>query len=791
MPADAKLICAHCGDQCLDDQITHDNLLFCCNGCQMIYQILNENGMSDYYKFEANPGISQKNKSLQTFEFLDEQKVVERLVNFQDEKVSVVQFEIPQIHCSSCLWLLENLNMFNDGIIQVQVNFLKKLVFIRFSNKLVTLREVVELLQKIGYVPRLNYDRLQHNNYNSSIDKPLLYKIGIAGFCFANIMLLSFPEYLNVQDVKVQDYFRYINLVLAIPVLVFSSRDYLLSAWRGLRYNMPTIDVPIAIGIIALFGRSAYEILAHVGEGYLDSFTGFIFFLLVGKWFQTFTYRGLDFDRNYKSYFPIATNIKRDGALITTSIDNIEVDDVIVIKEGETVPVDGILEKGIGRLDYSFVTGESNLINVVEGDKIFAGAKHFGPAIELRTLNKLDHAYLMQLWNDDVFNTNKEEKTDEVIDTISRYFTYIILAIAIITLGFWIYKDASKAFVIFTSVLIVACPCALALTIPFCYGNMLRMLSESGLHIKNTQVLERIQKVNHIVFDKTGTITDSQGLNLTYHGQTLDDSQKLMIASLCHNSTHPLSLGIVRYLGFRDFLELKSFKEEIGKGIRGVVEGHELAVGSGKFVNQDNNTEKGVFIKMDSKVLGHFKIRHTLRDGVESAITKLKTNIRVSLLSGDNNEDAERMQNLLGKDSEITFDQTPKEKLLYIKQKQRDGDFVMMIGDGLNDAGALMQSDVGIVIADQSNHFSPACDGLLTSASFSKLHAYIRYIKSSRRLIYTAFVLAFLYNCIGLSFAVTGHLKPIIAAILMPLSSITIIIYGVASTYLLKRIILK
>lgn len=754
-----------------------------------VYQLLNDSGMSAYYQYETQPGISQKDQISAGFDYLEDEKIVDKLLDFQDGGVSKVTLHLPDIHCSACLWLLENLAKLDDGIVQSRVNFTTKKATITFRDSDTSLRNVVSLLTRIGYEPRINFDSLDKKNEGHKYDKKLLYKLGLAGFSFGNIMLLSFPEYLGFDKASYLFHIGYINIILAIPVLLYSGMDYIKSAITGIRIGRLNIDLPIALGMITLFSRSVYEILSHSGEGYLDSFTGFVFFLLIGRWFQSFTYQALDFERNYKSYFPISAFVKTGKDWITKSIDNLEAGDIIRIRNQELIPADGILAKGKARIDYSFVTGESDLISKSKGEELFAGGKHQGESIEVKITKKVDQSYLTQLWNEDTFKERVESDSSKLVGLISKYFTYIVIAIATITMIYWWFHDIGLAFNTFTAVLIVACPCALALAIPFTYGNILRLLSRGGFFLRNVSTIEDIQDINHIIFDKTGTITDSSAIDISYHGKPLTTDQKSIVRSVCSHSSHPLSKAIVQELDEATLIDIDSYEDVIGSGFYAECNGTKVKLGSSAFIfgTASEKKEHGVFIEFDGVYIGYYRFEHSLRENIKEIIDGLKGQFSLAVLSGDSDQEKSRIDRLFGSESTVYFNQTPKDKLQKIKSLQDAGHKVMMIGDGLNDAGALKQANVGIVISDKANNFSPACDGILDANEFASLLKQLRYLRAAKYIIYGAFLLAFLYNGIGLSFAVTGHLSPVIAAILMPLSSITVIVYGVIASYLTYR----
>ena len=756
----------------------------------MVYQLLDDNGLHAYYQYDVNPGITQREKSSQSYDYLDNPDLVKKLLIFQEGGIGKIKFHLPQIHCSSCLYLLENISQLDKGITSSRVNFVTKEATITYHESNTNLKSIVELLSKIGYEPRINYDQTEEARSLSKYDRTLLYKLGLAGFAFGNIMLLSFPEYLGFDKASYLFHIGYINIILATPVLLYSGMDYLKSAWRGIRMSNLNIDLPIAIGMITLYSRSVYELLSQTGEGYLDSFAGFVFFLLIGRWFQSFTNQALDFDRSYKSYFPISATIKSAKTWITKSLDDINLGDTLRIKNQELIPVDGLLSKGKARVDYSFVTGEADHISKTVGEELFAGGRHQGESIEITATKRVDQSYLTQLWNDDTFKDKNESNTTKMISWISKYFTIGVLTIAAITMIYWYTHEPSIAIRTFTAVLIVACPCALALAIPFTYGNILRLLVHKGLYLRNVSTIEDIQDIDHIIFDKTGTITDNQQIKIEYSGRLLTDNELTFVVSACSHSSHPLSKAIVAHHQDTTLVDIDKYEDHIGEGFVARWNDDHLRLGSSSFIfsTDAKRRERGVFLEINGVYVGYYKFEHAIRDQVKDILSGLKGSYKLTMLSGDADTERSRMEKIFGSDAKLFFQQSPHDKLNKIKDLQQQGEKIMMIGDGLNDAGALKQSNVGIVISDAVNNFSPACDGILDAKHFKLLLHHIKYLKAARYIIYGAFILALLYNSIGLYFAVTGQLSPVIAAILMPLSSISVILYGVLVSYVMHSI---
>ncbi len=784
--AEQKLICYHCGDECPDDKISIGDKLFCCNGCKTVFEILDTSDMCNYYDIQNNPGITLKGRKQIHYSWLDDPDVKEKLISFEDDRHTKVSFYLPQIHCSACVWLLENLYRLADGIISSRVNFLEKQVFIQYEKDKFTLRSLVELLDSIGYAPAINMADLDEKK-PKQFERKFYYRLGFAGFAFGNIMLLSFPEYLGLDKGVDYTFFRFfglINIILSIPVVFYSGMDYLRSAWVSIRQKNLNIDVPISLGIMAIFSWSLYEILSGTGAGYLDSLTGLIFFLLIGRWFQQKTYSTIEFERDYKSYFPIAATILLDGEESTVVVDKLKPGDTIVVRNHELIPADGILLKGRGQIDYSFVTGESENINVMPGQKVFAGGRQNGEAMQLTLTKKVSQSYLTQLWNDAAFKKEEKLRASELADKIGEWFTYVILSIAFLTLIYWLIYDPSKAIFAFSAILVVACPCAAALSIPFTLGNVLRILSRRQFFLKNTGVIESLDRITHVVFDKTGTLTYTGKSEIAFEGSINQGSDWSVIRSLAHQSNHPMSRMIDHFLEAA-YVELEGFEEVTGQGVRGSFNGKQYRIGSAAFTGSHSSI-KGVHVSIDDREVGVFKVNNTYREGIREFIAYFGANYRVSLISGDNDKERAQLEELFPPDTHLLFNQSPPEKLDYIRRLQEEqGENVLFFGDGLNDAGAIQKSNVGIVLTEDINNFTPASDGIISSIKFGMIPKFIEYSKRSLRLVYWAYVIAFLYNIVGVSIAATGNLSPLVAAILMPVSSVSVVLFGVITSTLL------
>jgi P-type Cu+ transporter len=464
------------------------------------------------------------------------------------------------------------------------------------------------------------------------------------------------------------------------------------------------------------------------------------------------------------------------------------VNDTLLIHHEELIPADGIITRGKAFIDYSFVTGESAPVQKEIGELVYAGGKQTGSNIEILTIKEVAQSYLTQLWNKDHQN-KKENATHSFTDTLSKYFTWVVLALAAAGAFYWSFFDAHKAWNVITTVLIVACPCALLLSSSFTNGNILRILSRNQLYLRNAQAIEDIAAIDHIVFDKTGTLTSTMQQDVEFNGQPLSTKQKLMIAALAAQSTHPLSKAIAKQLGYNNEYAVNKFHEIPGKGIEGFINNELVVLGSSPLAinQQHNNHQTKVHAVINGNYLGYFSFHNHYREGLQPMAKKLQQQFPVSVISGDTDAEKENLQQLLGMQADLLFQQQPHQKLNYIKALQQQGKTVMMIGDGLNDAGALQQSNTGIAVTEDTGHFTPASDAIIQASHLYMLPKFIHLCRANRQIIMASFILSLVYNIIGLFFALQGTLSPLIAAILMPASSISILLLTFGSSSLVAK----
>lgn len=802
---DTTHVCYHCGEDCRNEVLHSDDHEFCCDGCMTVYGLLKESDLCQYYTIDGAQGISPDPAFYKgKYDHLDLPEVQEKMIEFTDGRLTTVYWYLPKMHCSSCIWLLEHLYRLNPAVRSSVVNFPEKKVRVIFDAGALKLSELAALLTRIGYEPYLSMDDLSGKKAGKW-NRTRLYKIGIAGFAFGNIMMLSFPEYFhlgqNPSDQNLRTLFGILNLALSLPVLFYCAADFYKSAWAALKGRYLNIDAPIALALSCVFLISIYQLATQTGPGYLDSFAGAVFFMLVGRYFQDKTYAGVSFDRDYKSYFPVAISVLKDGTEARKPITDLEKGDCMLVRNEELIPADAVLQSPVAMIDYSFVSGESQPVERKKGDTIYAGGKQKGAAIELEVLRAVSQSYLTQLWNNEAFAREKDDANQSLAARINRYFSLTVLGIAVVTFLVWYFgfNQAETAFLAFTTTLLVACPCALLLSSTFTNGNLLSVFSRNRFYPKNSHSIERLAHIDAVVFDKTGTITLPDDAEINFSGEASSREELVMIKSLVGQSSHPLSRLLAKHLADVPASRrvLSSFSETSGNGMVAQWGARTVRVGSASWVGlqADQNPAQEssrVYVAIDDTVKGYFTIRSKYRPELAETLSALRqAGIRTYLLSGDRPTDRAHLAPLFGEDAVLLFNQKPEQKLDFVRALQKQGRHVLMVGDGLNDAGALRQSDVGLAVSDDINNFSPSCDAIVEGNQLRLLPGYMALARSGQRIIRQSFAISLIYNILGLSFAITGHLSPVIAAILMPVSSITIVAFTTLASNAAARRALK
>lgn len=783
--------CAHCGLACPTGAPSEGEHRFCCVGCRAVYVLLHEEGLGDFYTLAPDAGVRPNPENVEgQYAFLDQPEIRAQYADFCDGRRLRATLRIPAIHCLACVWLLENLFRLEAGFGASRVDFARRELAIDIDLTQLTFSRAANRLAELGYPPEFRLADLEEEEQpvRFRLHRQEWLRLGFAGFAFGNTMLFSLAGYLGM-DAGAAPGFRgltgWLSFGLALPVVLYSAGDYWRASWIALRQGHLSIEVPIAAGIIALFAQSTWEIASGRGPGYFDSLDALLFFLLVGRAFSRAAWDRLSFERDYKSFFPLAVIRRSETGDASVAIGQLEVGDRVVLRPGDLIPADARLLSEQTRIDYSFVTGEAEPVQQVRGDLLFAGGRQSEGVIEVAIVKKVSQSYLTSLWDQSAFRKQRSERLDSLLNRYSPRFTAAILLLAVASGLFWIPTDPARALKAVTSILIVACPCALALASPFTLGTAQRLLARRGIFLRNPQVIEDLSQVNGVVFDKTGTLTSPQLSTVHFQGEELSETERRALSALLGHSSHPIAVRIQTWLQSRgDASEVRDFRETAGAGIQGTIGSNWILIGSPTCLADlginvpSENLGATTVLALNGRYRGAFSWTDDLRPGVQMLIQTLEKYLPVWLLSGDRDREGARWRSVFGAGTTLRFGQTPMDKLDYVRHLECEGRRILMVGDGLNDAGALRQSSVGMAVVESIGTFSPASDVILAAQSLRSLAEVLEYSRRAMRVVRVCLGISTVYNIIGLTIAARGELQPVVCAILMPLSSVTVVAAG-------------
>ena len=781
--------CLHC-DLAVPSDRGEDN--FCCSGCSFVYKTIHDSGLENFYAYKQNLNESlakpapEPNKN---YGFFDSKEYIDKYVVDKNSSISKTTFFIDGIHCAACVWLLEKLPQVLDKVTSARVNFKDQTLSLEYHAKEIKLSEIAKAISSFGYQaspPDINKDaHLIKNRRNE------LLRIGIAGLCAGNTMLLAVSLYQGLYTGIPKDYqnfLQWISFLISIPAVFISARPFFRSAISGLKAKMIHIDLPIAIGIIAGFLISAWNTLTEGSHVYFDSICMLIFLLLIGRWFQN---RGIDKARReaelLPSVLPHEVNLVTKTGIVSKYIDSVKIDDELLVSSNQITPLDGFITKGSGTLSLAFLTGESSPIKVKVGDKVFAGSKLLSGEIQVETKQLGEQTRLGKILKLVTSNHDARPKISQLTDKLSAWFTSIVLTCAAGCFLYWYNISLDAAFQNTLAFLVVACPCALGLSAPTALSVAMARAANKGIFIKGEDIVERLSNTEVLVFDKTGTLTNSEILLKEINIFDIASKDKILsvIKALEKASEHPIALAVQRKLSNIKDITIDNVTEHPGKGLSGEIDKNTWKLGSYNWllenrvdtsqISKDSAGDTKVFLTENNKLAAGLTFQSELKKDAKDYISNLKKlGKEIKILSGDSKDAVNKIAKELEIPEENTLNSVlPEDKMNYIKKLGNTKH--AMLGDGINDAAALAAAYVGIGVRGGVEASLQSADVYVSSGDIKDISLCITGANKTISLIRRNFTISILYNLIGGTLALMGLMHPLVAAVLMPISSLSVI----------------
>ena len=784
--------CFHCGLEVTShnriqaniDQSSHD---FCCVGCASVCQTIHQSGLGAFYQQQTSSILPAVDLEY-PLEFYDAPAFQQPFLEVADEGEKIITLISDTIHCAACVWLIEKSIGSLSGINWVRASLTDKRIRISWQEGDIQLSDIMQRLADLGY-SAMPYEQNIAEKIANKSNKAMLYKIGFAAFTMMNLLWISIAMYTGASDGKYYHYFQWLGFALATPTLFYSGLGFLTSAYNGLKNGVMNMDVPISIGALTTYFYSVYVLLGFSakGEVYFDTVVNFIFVILIGRYLESSAKKSsISASSSLQQLQPkVALVIKADEEIITP-ISAIGINDRVLIKPGERIPVDGRVVFGTSEADESLLTGESKPIAKGVGDEVFAGSVNGQGALEILVEKTLKQSVLGKIVS--LVENTQHNKSSIVcsIDKIIPYFVAITLLLATATFIYWYPQDFDLALLSATSVLIITCPCAFGLATPMSIAVASGVAIKDKILIKNSDAFEVLDQVDWVVFDKTGTLTLGE-FEITQIESDRTDFIQIM-ASIEKRSEHPLAKAIVAQNNDK-FLSISEFSSTPGQGVSATIEGQVYKVGRLSFVNDDHQVDQQMLDKSKQielegasciwcsspqGVLGFVALSDQIKADAQMVVKQLQAlGKQVSILSGDSQAVTEKVANYLNI-KHIVAQALPVDKANYIKQLQ-EKQCVLMIGDGVNDAPALVQADTSMAIGSGSDVSVNHSDVVLLKSTLSPIITMFNLAKRTNRTIKQNIIFALMYNALMVPLAMMAMITPLFAAIVMPISSLIVI----------------
>ena len=782
-----KIACNHCHLEFTKDVMIEDNgHYFCCNGCQGVFHLLSDEGLDSFYEKAGDTKLSPPTEQYEDSANFNAPAFYDRFVKVNKEGFSEVSLIIEGIHCSACVWLNEKALHKMQGIIEANINFTNNKATIVWADNVVKLSQIIDMIRAIGY-DAYPYDASLQEVRANKERKEYYLRMAVAIFASMNIMWIAVAQYAGYFSGIEQGAKTILNIaegILATPVLFYSGWIFFRGAYYGIKNKIVNMDILVATGALLTYIYSIYITVLENGEAYFDSVSMIITFVLIGKFLEVLSKKNAaDTLDIIGKHIPSEVHILKEGEIIACKLDDVKVGDVVIVSAGEKVLLDGKILKGSGSFDESNLTGESEPIFKNEGDDVISGTVSIDADIQFSVSKDFQHSTLSNLVQLLENATKKKPKIEQLANKLSEYFSTVILLFAFITFFVWWFWPHSfeTAFMVGISVIVIACPCALALATPVATLVGLSLGAKRGILFKEAAQLETMAQVDTLVLDKTGTLT--VGKPEVVKETILKEFDKKILYALVSNSKHPISQGIKSFIKEDQFatLSFDEFKQVPAQGIVALYKDMQLLGGNLALMKANNiqytyESDNSVFyFAINKEIVAIYELSDQIKDGAKELIENLKLKkIKAIILTGDNKQTAKKIASSLGIE-DVLFEQTPEDKELFITKLHNEGKKVIMVGDGVNDVLALARADIGIVMGNGSDIAVDVSDVVLLKDSLSSLEDALKISRTTYGLIKQNLAISLVYNAITIPLAMAGYVIPLVAAISMSVSSLLVV----------------
>ena len=789
-----KVACTHCNLE-FDKSVmitekdpNDEELYFCCKGCQGVYHLLQSEGLDSFYDKLGDTTLQPAVDYHDDLHKFDLEGFYNKYVKTSKDGFCEINLIIEGIHCSACVWLNEKVLHKTDGIIEASINYSNNKAKVVWDDDVITLSRIIQTIRSIGY-NAYPYDASLQEERANKTKKEYYSRILMGVFGTMNIMWIAIAQYAGYftgMERRFKDILNVAEFILATPVLFYSGWIFFRGAYYGFKNRLINMDTLVSAGALSAYLYSIYAMVTQTGEVYFDSVVMIITFVLVGKYLEVLSKKhAVDTLDSIIGSMPTEVTIVQNNEKSLISVENVQVGDIIELKPGEKVVIDGKVVSGEGSFDESSLSGESIPVYKKIGDDIKSGSICLDSVIRYEATHSANDSLLSSIVSLLEDAITKKPSIEKLADKVSGYFSFVIFSLAILTfIGWYIYSgEFEHSLIVAISVIVIACPCALGLATPMSTLVGISIAAKRGLLFKEASFLETMAKSNLLALDKTGTITE--GKPSVINATIKEDFDANLLLSLVETSNHPVSKGIARYL--KEHYEnistkpLHHIKTIEAKGIEASFEETKLLGGNLSLLKEHNieydiQSEHIIFVfAIDGKVVASFELQDTLREGIKEAISHIKNlGVEVVMLTGDHQKSANSVASQVGIDK-VYARLLPADKAQLIEDFQKDGKITVMVGDGINDSIALAKSNIAIAMGNGADVAIDVSDVVLLNEKPMSIYEAYKISRRTFRAVKENLGLSLLYNSVAIPLAIAGYVNPLVAALSMSLSSLIVV----------------